>query len=143
MRFRVRRLLALANARVFAVDRFSKSRADGRCNPPARAKMHRVCEGQIEVLRLTGQKPNQARYPLRLDRALRDLNLPRARGLTHPEALSTFCGAVDSVRCAIVSLARGLGPLASLEGSISEARNAGRSAPTGCHWKMARGNAGT
>ena len=65
VRFRVRRLLALANARVFAVDRFSKSRADGRCNPQARAKMHRVCEGQIEVLRLTGQKPNQARYPLR------------------------------------------------------------------------------
>jgi hypothetical protein len=40
VRFRVRRLLALANARVFDVDRFSKSRADGRCNPQVRAKMH-------------------------------------------------------------------------------------------------------
>jgi hypothetical protein len=97
VRFRLRRLLALADARVFAVNRFSKSGVDGGCNPQARAKMHRACEGQIEVLRLTGQKPSRARYPLRQDRAHPDLILQQDRALTHAEAPGAFCGAIDSV----------------------------------------------
>ena len=56
--------------------------------------MHSACEGQIEVLRLTGQKPSRARYPLRQDRARPDLILQQDRALPHPGAFGVECETV-------------------------------------------------
>ena len=57
-----------------------------------------MCEGRFQVLRSTGRKPSQARYPLRQDGALPTLNLPPDGVLADSEALDAHCETVKRLR---------------------------------------------